>query len=694
MFRVRRIILFVYYIINPSIILGQEVDSLSLRKALEPIEIIAYFNQQPLLGITSSAQLISARKIEIQQTTTLLPALNSVPGIRMEERSTGSYRLSIRGSLIRSPFGVRNIKIYMDEFPLTDAGGNTYINLIDPVSINSIHIMKGPDGSLYGANSGGVIRMQPNGLNVLRNQISLLLNFGSFGLIQQHISVQKKLNDKYSFSIDQSFTSNNGYRENSSLKKKTFQTAHKYEYSKKNQMRFIILFTDIDYLTPGGLTKNEMYENPRMSRPGSDSILSAKEQKAGVTNKTLFGGIVHEANFTNKVLHSFSIFGSYTNFENSFISNYEIRKEKNLGVRTWLSFKDTVLSGIRLQIQLGLEGQKGWNSINNFYNDHGHATKPQAFDDLDNSYLSYFIRTMVKLYDKLTIETSLGLNSAEILYTQMYPIIPIPSGRILFDDILMPRIAASYLVNNTIAIRGSVSKGYSLPTISEIRSSDKSINTYLKPEEGINYEVGLRLEMNNGRLIGDLSYYHYKMNNGIVRQVRESGDEHYINAGVIKQRSIEASGSADLLMYQNKGLLRALNYQTSFTYNNFKFEKYRVNGNDFTNNRVTGVPDFIWINTLLLTFPLQLGLNISQNYTSSTPLNDANTFYSKKFHLIQLKAIWNHQIFKTLQIQLFIGIDNLLDEKYSLGNDINAFGHRFYNPAPERNYYGGLKMRF
>ena len=36
----------------------------------------------------------------------------AIPGVRMEERTPGSYRLSIRGSLLRSPFGIRNVKVY------------------------------------------------------------------------------------------------------------------------------------------------------------------------------------------------------------------------------------------------------------------------------------------------------------------------------------------------------------------------------------------------------------------------------------------------------------------------------------------------------------------------------------------------------------------------------------------------------
>ncbi|MFZ4101791.1 MAG: TonB-dependent receptor plug domain-containing protein, partial [Sphingobacterium thalpophilum] len=122
----------------------------SVQKVKE-IVIRAYLSEQPILKIPSSVSLISNKQLRDQPGITMLPALNAVPGIRMEERSPGSYRLSIRGSALRSPFGVRNVKIYLDELPLTDAGGNTYLNLIDVNSINNIEVIKGPDGSLFGA---------------------------------------------------------------------------------------------------------------------------------------------------------------------------------------------------------------------------------------------------------------------------------------------------------------------------------------------------------------------------------------------------------------------------------------------------------------------------------------------------------------------------------------------------------------
>ena len=55
-------------------------------------------------------------------------------------------------------------------------------------------------------------------------------------------------------------------------------------------------------------------------------------------------------------------------------------------------------------------------------------------------------------------------------------------------------------------------------------------------------------------------------------------------------------------------------------------------------------------------------------------------------------GFWNVHFDRNFKIQIFAGIDNVLNEKFSLGNDINAFGNRYFNPAPERNYYAGLKF--
>lgn len=687
--------------ISLSIIAGmklfaQRADSTTTHPsfALETVEVVAYFHRQPTLGLTASVQSITSAQIAQQQTTTLLPALNTVAGIRMEERSPGSYRLAIRGSHLRSPFGVRNVKVYIDDFVLTDAGGNTYLNVIDPSSISSIHILKGPDGSLYGANSGGVIRFDPQGLDVKQNQGMVSMGGGSYGHFQENISIQQKINNCYSFSVDQSFNRSDGYRDHSNLHKNTIQTVHRWQYAENSELKFFGLYTNIDYRTPGGLTAEQMDENPRMSRPAGGSNPSAKAQHAGVRNQTLFGGIAHKTSITKKLNHTVSIFGGHTHFENPFITNYEFRKEDNLGLRTYFSLEERTHPAFRWQVQWGFEGQKGWYEIDNYDNDAGEATALQAKDDLKNTTASFFTRAMMNIHQRWTVEASLGYNLGGIDYRRHFPESDKAEGTIDFSGIWMPRFATSYKIREWLALRASISKGFSPPTLAEVRSSDNTLNKTLRPETGINYESGFRMETPNRRYIADMGFYHYTMNNGIVRQLRDNGAEYYVNAGEIRQRGVELSLWAYLVPTRTGRLLETLRYQSATTYSHFRFGEYHLGDNDYSGNKVTAVPEWTWGNTLLFSFGKRFGLTLSHYFSSAMPLNDANSVFSDSYHLVQMKATKLWALTSSLQMELFVGADNLLQEEYSLGNDINAFGNRYYNPAPRRNYYGGATLTF
>src|SRR5690606_41979598 len=84
------------------------------------------------------------------------------------------------------------------------------------------------------------------------------------------------------------------------------------------------------------LTKTQMNENRKMSRPATDFTPSAKEQNAGIRNQTFFGGIAHEFKINNHLTHNISIFGMYTDFENPFRSEEhtsELQSRENLVCR-------------------------------------------------------------------------------------------------------------------------------------------------------------------------------------------------------------------------------------------------------------------------------------------------------------------------------------------------------------------------
>ena len=140
--------------------IAQDPVAIDSAKILNEVVIQAYAYKRPAEEVPAAVAVVSQKDFERFSNSTLLPTANTIPGVRMEERSPGSYRFSIRGSLLRSPFGVRNVKVYWNGLPFTDGGGNTYLNLLDFSSIGSMEIIKGPGGSLYGAGTGGVILLQ------------------------------------------------------------------------------------------------------------------------------------------------------------------------------------------------------------------------------------------------------------------------------------------------------------------------------------------------------------------------------------------------------------------------------------------------------------------------------------------------------------------------------------------------------
>ena len=141
-----------------------------------------------------------------------------------------------------------------------------------------------------------------------------------------------------------------------------------------------------------------------------------------------------------------------------------------------------------------------------------------------------------------------------------------------------------------------------------------------------------------------------------------------------------------------------LKIQTAYTHHNFTFKDYvKRKGNenvDYSGNDLTGTAPNIWVTSLILRTKVGAYFNITYNFTDKIPLNDANTVYGDSYQLVTAKAGWQVKFKQKHVIDISVGIDNILNEKYSLGNDLNAFGGRYFNAAPERNYYGGVKFYF
>src|SRR5665647_1987649 len=194
-----------------------QTESTDSVKSLSEVIVKAYEQNRSLIDVAAPVSLTGQIQLNRFGNMNILSALNITPGVSMEERSPGSYRLNIRGSSLRSPFGVRDVKIYLNEIPLTDPSGNTYLNQLSFYNFNSIEIIKGPASSLYGAGIGGAMLIHTLPANWYKG-ISLDYTNASFNT--NNINANVKTGDAdHENSFNYSHQTSDGYRSQSKMRR-------------------------------------------------------------------------------------------------------------------------------------------------------------------------------------------------------------------------------------------------------------------------------------------------------------------------------------------------------------------------------------------------------------------------------------------------------------------------------------------
>lgn len=653
----------------------------STSKELGEVIIRAFEQNRRLLDVPAAISTINQKQLQRFNNTSIVSAVNTQPGVRMEERSPGSYRFNIRGSSLRSPFGVRNVKVYLNDIPFTEPGGSTYLNLLSFFNIQSMEIVKGPGGSLYGAGSGGAILLRSQ-LNHQPAGIGVDYSTGSFGL--QNVNVYARIGGhKTQQTIGFTTLHSYGYRNWTQLDRSVFSWDGKFEINNKQSIRTFLLYGDLRYQTPGGLTPAEFAANPKQSRPRVGTTPASSEADAGVNQKSFLTGVSHDFEIASHFKNTTSLYGAFSQFNNPTVRNFERRVEPHLGGRTVFSFNPS-LKKEEIKVVAGAEIQTGWYNIRVYRNRNGVSDSLQTEDEVNTDLWSVFVQTDYKPTDKWTITIGASLNRNKINITRLNRF-PLSAQERTYDNEIAPRLAVLRKLSTQISVYASVAKGFSPPTSAEVLPSTGIITTSLNAEEGWNYELGTRMNLLDGKLFADVNAFYFQLNNAIVQRRDQGGADFFINAGSTNQKGIETQ-----ISYK---ALQQLTLWTSYTWNDFRYKDFKQITNDFSGKQLPGVAKHNWILGLDANLKNGFYTNLTLYYVSPVQLNDANTFAGAEYYLCNIRFGYRHRFSNTL-LDVFAGADNLLNETYSLGNDINAAANRFFNVAPGRNFAAGVSLFF
>lgn len=660
----------------------------TLKAKLDEITVIGFSGNRSIMETPGSISYLDNKLINGFSDQSLVYGLNTVAGVKMDERAPGSYRVAIRGSAIRSPFGVRNVKVYWNDFPLTLPSGSTPLNLLNNQNIKQVEVIKGPAGSIYGAGTGGVLLINSFPKNPQTERI-VDASVGDYGLFKyggEYNTKKEGMISQYKYASQVS----DGYREQSFFERRTFETGVKVFTPSNVLVSVSTLYSNLNYGIPGGLNLQQFQEDPTQARIGSVA------QNASIDQEDFIIGASIESEWTEHWSGGTNIFANISKFENPFNFDYKSESRKSWGSRPWVQYKNT-LGETDLKLKLGAENHFGNNNARNYQNNGGVRDTLNFEDEIEIKNRSIYLTGELDLPGQVFINAGISVNRVNYDVTRVATKEGGVDPNLIsknFEMAILPRIAIAKRLTDFTTLHASVSAGFSPPTLEEFRTNDGELNENLEPEKGINYEIGTRGNTKNGSFSYDLAIFYFKLKESIVlTESQRDGTLAFANAGSTNQTGFEFSTNWIPVNNEN-GFLNLLEIQSSYTFHNFKYDNYVKGGDDFSNNRLPGVAPHTFFTSLSAEINLGLYGQLSYNYTDEIPLTDGNTVYSDPYHLMKGKFGFKQMLGEKFDLDIYAGVDNLLDQQYSLGYDINAFGNRFYQPAPGINWFGGIKINY
>src|SRR5450432_1747732 len=655
------------------------------RKLLQEVVVQAYEQNRRLADVPAAIGVITTAEWNRYNKMSIVSSMNSVPGVRMEERSPGSYRLSFRGSTLRSPFGVRNVKVYLNGIPFTDPGGNAYLTQLAPFDMYSLELIKGPAGSLYGAATGGalLIRSKPDDW---QPGFTGEYNYGSFN--SNTINAQVRLGNQNAGNIvNYSHQTSDGYRDHTNLRRDIATWESILKNDSRQTLSTYAFYGDLYYQTPGALTLSEYNANPKQSRPKVGTTPSADQAQAAIYQKTFMAAISETYRFSSTFQNTTNFYGAYTNYKNPTFRNYEFRSEPHFGGRTIFNYTTDLL-----HVSFGGEAQKGFFQTQDYGNKNGAPDTLQTNDNINNWTYTFFAQADLFFGKGWQASAGLSLNEAFIGVDLISVPGFIPRNK-TFSNELAPRFALSKKITPDILLYASISKGFSPPAVAEVLPSTGSINTDLQPENGISYETGLKSSFFNQRLYIEVIGFYFELKQAIVVRKDSSNADYYTNAGSTTQKGIESQVAYQLLP-SAMGFINSTRLWASYTLDNFTYGDFSKNSTNYDGEHLPGVANNTFTGGIDINSRPGIFLHLSYYYSDKMPLNDANTAYAGAYQLAGGRIGYTTLLDHKMELTFYTGVNNAFNAKYSLGNDINAAGGRYYNAAATANYYAGLSINF
>ncbi|HZK68901.1 MAG TPA: TonB-dependent receptor [Paludibacter sp.] len=660
---------------------AQVKDTISHIYQLSSVIITALRVPVKESSVPFSVAVMTAR--ENIQGLSLAEAVAGLPGLEVKARYNLSVgdRITNRGFGARTQFGVRGVRIIVDDIPATMADGQTNLEMIDLQDLSYVELLRGAGSSLYGNSSGGVLKLYSNPLPPEPYHFSLSSTNGCDGLFRWNSTIGATIAKT---KVSGSFTNfnYNGYRDHSKADFNRAIIKMSSNFSPSDILMINAGYVHFVALSPGSLTKLEVEQNPKLANPLS------------VNNNAGENGTQFQASVSWKHRHDtisllrINIYDSYRSVRNLIVGKI-IELPQNAGGIDIFYDRKVDIMGKKVDLSVGTEAGFRFNNRKNYINNSG--LQGDIFLNQDERVINtgLFTQAIVPITLKIDIAGSIRYDQTYFGVTDFISSTQNinNSGSRMMKGI-SPALGIVYRFLKSLNCFANISTSFETPTSTELANRPGGVggfNPDLNPSHAVEYEAGLR-GSSNSIFQYDLTFYVINIKDELipfeVLPDVSGGQDYYRNAGSSVHRGAEIS----LLYYP----LPSLKTRLSFTYIDAYFKNYVIKEVNYSGNKVPGITPKRIASELTYYTPVKLYASVLTQIFGKVTANDANTANVNSYAIFDLDIGHDGISFgkdKKTKLILSGGISNIFNTHYISSVTINATADRFYEPAPGRSFF-------
>jgi iron complex outermembrane receptor protein len=651
--------------------------------------------------------------------------LRDSPGVSVKQgNGPRDLGISIRGSNARNTFGIRNLVIFEDGFPVTQPDGLSRSDLIDPRAYAAIDVIRGPSSALYGNYAtGGALnfRTRPGGTI---DGVEYGVDGGSFGYLNNYLAAGKKVGN-FEGSLFASDARGDGYIGNSWFNTQTVNFLGTLQATPDDRFTVKLINNDLSIRLPIRSSLNQFYQNPfqqgcatgATAAPGCGTVTlfnNGFNTAAGTDKETAVqAGLGRNDRRTivgGRWEHDFD---NTTTWRNQFVFDDRSISQPTGSTSAIGDFPSyNYMSDVTKRGEI--LGMDSTTFVGGFYNTltasgdtrnvmpGGNAALGRLSSNLlsDTTNYGFRAREELKLTQSLTAvagvgwETTVlkGLNTA-YTYTGAAGVTTtaVTAADRLFQN-TAPELALLYRLNNEWLFRARAATGYGTPQVSNLfvlPSGLSGNNTQLDTQKNLGYDLGFDWTPNSALKLSATGFYEFFRNELVSQATPLAGISYTFNAPRSEHRGVELA--ADWKFHPGWRFTAAYTYLDQFY---TEYTENLTNGSVFSFNRAGNKIPGISPNELTtrlgydeLSGPLAgLGGFVEVQWKDSFYMDNANLLKAPGYELVNLNVHYKTDLvsdyLKTLS--LYLEVRNVFNRTYvasanNIGDSVTALGVQ--NPA-------------